>query len=148
MNTASTPLPLSGCVVCSSGLSSKARAAMASMTSSLGGKYVHNLSKLTTHLIVGGDGVASEKHRVAISSGIPCVTEQWLMDCNKRAVKCSTDNYLTFCFLAGLVVCVTGEDLSNEERNGLANLVKEGGGRFSADMQGGVGTLSTSAYYG
>lgn len=131
---------MNGFVLCSSGLSSKARAAVTDIVTRMGGRYVHDLSKSVTHLIVGPNGIASEKHKAAIASGICCVTEDWINSCEDAKEIKSTEKYQVHYFLATLVICVTGTDMSNEQRLGISNLVREGGGRYEADMQGGVCT--------
>lgn len=132
--------PLGGCVLCSSGLDGRARAAMTEMVAALGGRYVQDLSKSVTHLVVGPAGVASEKHRAAERAGIHCVSERWVAKCKESMRLERADQYEIHYYLVGLVICVTGDDVSSEHRAGIASLVEQGGGRFEAALEGGVCT--------
>ena len=129
-----------GCVVCSSGLTSKVRGVINDVVLSMGGKFVDDLSTFVTHLVVGRGGVASEKHKAAAKAGIRCVVEQWVWDCKERLKLENCDNYEILHYLSGLVICVTGDNISEEQRQGIANLVRQGGGRFEAKMEGGICT--------
>lgn len=136
----SPSLSMKACVVCTSGLPSKDRGAVRTAVSSMGGRYVDDLSRSVTHLVVGPTGVASDKHRAALKTGIHCVTEHWVFQCSDERRLVNTDSFAIMHYLSGLVICVTGENVSNDQRMGIANLVREGGGRYEANMEGGVCT--------
>jgi hypothetical protein len=120
--------------VCSSGLTSKDLSAVVQLVSELGGHYSDNLTPKVTQLIV--KRVGSEKHRKAIQNNIPCVELQWLIDCKNQKELLSPVTYKIRVF-TGLVVCVTGTDISPAERYDIQRIIEAGGGIFSKQMIGG-----------
>jgi hypothetical protein len=135
--TAGSNAVLKGCVVTTSGMSSKERGLVERTIIELGGLYTDNLSAVVTHLII--KRVGSAKHLAAAPRGVACVDVQWLNDCKVQGCLLNPSTYRVRAF-QGLVVCVTGDSILPEERFSLQRMVEAGGGRFSKRMEGGVCT--------
>lgn len=128
---------LKGCVITTSGMSSKERSLVKTTIIELGGVYTDDLSSSVTHLII--KRVGSAKHLAAAPRGVACVDIQWLNDCKVQGSLLNPSTYKVRAF-QGLVICVTGDSILPEERFSLQRMVEAGGGRFSKRMEGGVCT--------
>jgi NAD-dependent DNA ligase len=121
--------PLSGCKICCTGLTSEDEDRAISRVEYLGGDFSRNLTKDVTCLIV--KRVGSKKHQIALSSNIPDVEIQWLLDCKTSGSRLPFDTYRVRPF-TGLTISVTG--FQHEQRFQLQKVIMENGGTFSSSL--------------
>ena len=86
-------LPLSGCVICVSGYSSKQRYAITKIATDLGAIYSVNLQNNITHFLC--ENPLRKKFEEAKSIGVKyCVSGKWLEECNNRQIHVDESDYI------------------------------------------------------
>eukprot|EP01041_Mallomonas_annulata_P001689 gene1689-3267_t len=121
---------LKGCIICTTGLKEKSNKNIEELITKLGGTFQGPLAKKTTHLVAVR--VGSAKFEAAISRGIPCVSPEWVFDCEKLQKRLPTQNYGVKPF-EGLAISIT-QIIDQVERMRMQTLIENGGGRFLPNL--------------
>ena len=137
----SAPLPMAGCVVCSTGLAADDKALLVERVQLMGGEFARALTNDTTHLVARAAGAAggpSRKYAVWTAMGKAVLGVGWAEAAWGRVAQGRTVNVARLAevhrlpALAGCVVCVTG--LTPDERVRISACVTRLGGAFVADL--------------
>lgn len=137
---------LEGLCISSTGFSAPKKHQVEAIVQYMGGNFLLELTSMTHYLVASE--VGSEKYFVACKRSIPVVRADWLLACWKDCALVSPHVRVHVCLrstvhspapqdyllspLAGLSFCVTG--LSAPARASVEMLVRQHGGRYSADL--------------
>jgi topoisomerase (DNA) II binding protein 1 len=119
-------LPLKGCKICVTGVTSKEENIAAKIIKEMGGTFSTNLSKDIYCLLV--KRVGSKKHITAQNLGIPSLEMEWLFCCKTEFKKLDFDIYKVRPFLGCMITCT---QVTPEIRFKLQKLIEENGGKYN-----------------
>ena len=132
---------LSNAVVCATGLSSGARAALQRQVQSMGGEWGAGMSNSTTHLVALTVGSEKYVYATRADKGIPVVRPSWVEASHAQGAAAVAEHGVPP--FAGLHVTVTGMDANARKR--VCEAVTRGGGSYAPGLMQGTTTHLVAA---
>lgn len=122
---------LNGLAVCLTGFRREAIQPLVEKIESLEGSYSKILLRDTYCLILGPNGLGSEKHIAAVKHKIPIVAPSWLHTCESKKRLESLDDHKVGIFM-GLVITCSG--IKPNERETIIKLIEKHSGSYSSNL--------------